>query len=654
VPGGFVGSVKKVPKAKEDSENKTHYAVECHVLFENCNNFGLVTDEGCEDLIVDNGDGTKTNKKQGLAGGILAYGVATTITFRNCTNTADVLSDNTGEDNGPGSKLNSSGGRDHAGEHVGGGVAGGIAGRCLQSSSEYHNDVYFYNCINSGDVVGWSQIGGIGGWINCGVHVFSCENRGQITSKANYAAGIIGRPGTDYENSGYTHDFVDCVNTGDVIAHRQYAGGISSYSRDRINMTRCLNTGDMMAEGVSATSQNPDQHTVICAGIMVNTSYTGFFAYCVNTGNMISNIRAAGICGAAGSEESSKYGGGYTTLVGCLNLGDISVYARDNGDVLADTVTYQNDKGETKVRYYWSTYNAAGILGYTWGGGAAQAPRIIGCGVQGTITTDWGCACGLMGYANTAYAMLQYNYVIADINGPGETDLPHQITLRTDYATEYLAAWIDRCDSLRYVYGNYCYADYANKYMMMQNNGADVDFTGYDCYITKDDLESGKVAYMLNDLVYQDYEDFGMGIKYCFAQDLTGKDGKYPTSPYYYLTLEGPVDNRVIVGFGNVVEKDGDGYKNTSVKVEETTEETTEEETTEKETEVVTTEPDVEVTTKADEVTTTDPSGDVTTAGGDDTKPAEGGCGGVIGASVALVALALIAPAGIMLKKKED
>jgi len=89
--------------------------------------------------------------------------------------------------------------------------------------------------------------------------------------------------------------------------------------------------------------------------------------------------------------------------------------------------------------------------------------------------------------------------------------------------------------------------------------------------------------------------------------------------------------------------------ESTAESTEETTAESTEESTVEST--VETTEPE-EVTTEEETTSakTEAPGTDATTT----TAPADEGCGSVITASVALVAMALIAPAALVLKKKDN
>lgn len=630
VAGGLVGSIKKVPKAEEDDAGEFK-KLETTTKFTNCHNYESVSDDGCYDLVVDV-DGVQTIKKTGLAGGLLAYGAMTYAYFTDCSNTADIMSTNTK-----------------------GGRSGGLVASILELGNLYHAWVYFENCVNDGDVTGWSQIGGIAGWISCGVSAINCENNGTITSVNNYAAGIIGRPGVEYANSGYDIVFKYCVNNGEVIGHRQYAGGITSYSIERTTIENCLNTGYIHAEGVTATNDgHPSGHSVRAAGIVVSVSQTVEVKYCVNTGNIVGNNRAAGIIGAAGGSGYT----GYNSAFSCLNLGDVTncctnhyYYTTETcsatecktEDSLAtkDSTSTQIKAGEKNVKYY-SDQVAAGIMGYSYGSGNTQAPRIVGCGSVGTVTcTDYGIACGLLGYVNTAYAIVQGNFVTGEIKGP--TINPDKYIWHNtkygdilDWKLAYIVTWIDRCDAEKWLKNNYFYESAAQTCMLFQNNGAEFACdTASDCYITADMLASGEVCYKINKLAIDIYG------QPAFVQEL-GKD-LTPRCLYYDMEMKNFVVKNADGSFSN------EAYESeTDEPDDSTTDEPDESSSVPDESSSV---PE-ESSSSEPVVSDTEPvSSDAVTTQDDENG---GGCGGVIGASVAIVAMAILAPAGIMLKKKED
>jgi hypothetical protein len=417
-----------------------------------------------------------------------------------------------------------------------------------------------------------------------------------------------------------------------------------------------MNSGYLHGEGLDIDdpkSTNADDHIVLCAGIVVNLSYTANIEHCVNTGNMVSNQRCGGIGGAAGSDDCNKNGGGLHNVYGCLNTGNLVTYAKNNGDVLSQDILYINSDGVESIRYYYTPYGSAGIQAYVWGSGRNLAPNIFGCGSMGNVTVDFGLASGFLGYANTQYAMIQCNFFTGTLSAPDETPIPHNSDhTKTDWHLMYLIGWFDRvAGSSAYVTDNYCYEECADKYMLYQENCSEKNFDGYEFYMTKDELESGELCRKLNKAL----EDWGWTESYgpLFFQDLTGKDGKYPTSPYFYITLN---DDGSIASIGNYVVKDGDNLKNEVYVPGESETDPPDETETDPPEESETDPP--EETTKAPEETTktgeTTKAPEVTKAPETTAPKASGGCGGVIGASALMILLAIIAPAGIMLKKKED
>ena len=685
---GFVGSAIKSadnPDNKDTELNK----LQTTILFENCSNNGTISDRDCKDLKVAEGS-LLVLKVHGITAGMLANGTATKVSFLNCVNTGDVL-------------------LEASESYISfGGNCGGLSGN-LERSDDLGNNmlVVYENCINDGTVVGARRCGGLGGYSKGSVTAINCVNNGDVTSRTNYCAGIVGRGGCDsYPNFVCDLIFENCVNNGTITSHRQYAGGITGFTQDRTKVNYCLNTGDIRAEGVSKTSDNATHcHVVDCAGMMARSQMSIELYYCVNTGNIISNFAAAGLASRIGvsSLNGVAFTGGYNTFFGCLSAGDVVAYnekhlysvediSSQNGNPTSDgvTINYCDDSvyktcdtdvyladGVTKGQdgicdsafckgkigidyhktYYSSSIGAAGIINFSHGTGNKQAPRIFGCGVTGNITaTHGGTACAFLGYANTEFAMIEGNYFIGTLSGPDECLVPHSVTLRDDYCLEYATAWINSYDSQKYIKENYYLETIkASGAKRIMNNGAEIDWAGYDCFITRDDIRSGKLCYLVNEAAY----DF-IGV-YPFLQKL-GTD-LFPTSPYYYLTYTGTADNVSIDTIGDNIEidytywvaEDGNGgYVNKlhvptdpsySGKQPDDNSTTEPEDSTDDGSTLGT-----QVGTQA----ATQPGGDSNpgdNAGGNEDK---GGCGSVVGASLALAVIALSAPAVIVLKKRED
>ena len=90
------------------------------------------------------------------------------------------------------------------------------------------------NCVNTADILGGDQIGGVAGWVRVENSVLSnCVNEGKIVSTQNYAGGVFGRVG---DNNGSTEMVMiyNCENKGDVQAQQSQAGGIVGYAASAV------------------------------------------------------------------------------------------------------------------------------------------------------------------------------------------------------------------------------------------------------------------------------------------------------------------------------------------------------------------------------------------------------------------------------------
>ena len=668
---GLVGSLKK----EQEDRGALTDQLTTYATFDNCHNYGTISDNDCEDLYAEEGNTLKL-KVHGIHAGLLANGVMTEITFNACTNSGDILTTNS------------------ASETSFGGCSGGLSGY-LERSDDLGNNLTanYIDCINSGTVIGPRRIGGIGGYTKGSVTALRCINDGDVTSRTNYAAGIVGRGGCDsYPNFVCDLIFEKCVNNGTITSHRQYAAGITGFSQDRIRVNYCLNTGDIYAEGVTKNSDNSaHNHYVNAAGMIARSQQSIELYYCVNLGNIISNSSAAGIAGriGIGSLNGVSFTGGYNTFFGCFSGGDIVSYNEkqmysiesvgpDDGychEMVPSLCSDDDDPeigkdgicdsahcgGRIGIDYHKNYYGgvsfvvgAAGIINFSYGSGNKQAPRIFGCGVTGNISSSHvGTACAFMTYANTDYAMIEGNYFTGELNGPDTCLIPHNVTLRDDYCLEYATTWINNCNAQKFIKNNYYLESIKSSgAMLLMNNGAEITWDGYDCFITQEDVRSGKLCYLVNKAAY----DFIH--VYPFLQKI-GVD-PYPMSPYYYLTYNGTVENvsveqlheNIVVDYTYWVNVDASGnYVNELLIPEESivaTAPSTGNDTDDVSDDNVTTSDPTGGTTASPDVQTKDPN-----AGGNDDKKS-GGCGSMVGTSLALAALTLMTPAVIVLRKKKD
>ncbi len=147
---------------------------------------------------------------------------------------------------------------------------GGIVGRVRGGGT-----VTITNCYNTGSVSGSETVGGIVGYVLGTATITNCYNEGSVSSGGNYAGGIVGNVNlrgvatiTNCYNAGSVNGYsnvggivgyvygasttaatatiTNCYNTGSVSIDRQRAGGIVGYVwRGTATITNCYNTGSV-------------------------------------------------------------------------------------------------------------------------------------------------------------------------------------------------------------------------------------------------------------------------------------------------------------------------------------------------------------------------------------------------------------------------
>lgn len=663
---GLVGTLTKEKKDRGEETNK----MKTYVTFENCHNYARISDDDCESYYAEE-ENSRVLTVVGQHAGLIASGIATEITFQDCTNTGDI---HTGTDASPSAD----------------GACGGLSGKLSRSDDLGNNlTVKYFNCENNGDVVGTDQTGGIGGYSAGSVFAISCKNTGDITSRINYAAGIVGRGGADDNTVPCELLFENCVNSGTVTGHRQYAAGITTYSANRIKVNYCLNSGTICADGVTKNANNsPHGHALTVAGLIARSGISIELYYSVNTGMVLSNYSAAGIAGAIGSGSTS----GYNTFFGCFSGGDVIAHTDQNlYEVAYDTedpnschaaspIYCETDKdgngicdethcggkiGEDYHKNYYKnghrTIGAAGIICYSAAKENRQSPRVIGCGVTANITSTYaGAATAFIGYSDTQYVVIQGNYFTGTLNGPDTCRIPYNGEgKKDDFRLEYATVWVNNNDPQKYIKNNYYLESIKNSgALYLSHSGKEISWDGYDCFVTQEDVVSGKLCYLVNQAAYDAFIQV-----YPFVQDLS--TDLYPKSPYYYLTYNGTLDNvsmdniglNIEIDYSNWVNVDANGnYVNEVYTPEQTgpikppeIEDDPDDSTADTD-DLGTTTPETNPISTPETQPQTDPGGN----GGNDGKDSGGGCGSMVGASLALAALAFAAPAVIVLRKKED
>lgn len=186
--------------------------------------------------------------------------------------------------------------------------AGGILGQAAALSG-----VTVDSCLNAGTVKGVTKIGGI--VASGSVNVSGCVNSGAVTATTTYAGGVAGEALAPSR-------FYGCSNTGEVTSP-QYLGGVLAFAAAHTEakplvMTDCSNSADIQA-GAKGYAGG-------VGGSLCNYAvYTG----CTNTGNLVGTsattcMRLAGVVGTAGT---------YSTFRNCWNTGDVTAYSNSGGIV---------------------------------------------------------------------------------------------------------------------------------------------------------------------------------------------------------------------------------------------------------------------------------------------------------------------------------
>ena len=186
----------------------------------------------------------------------------------------------------------------------------------------------------------------------------------------------------------------------------------------------------------------------------------------------------------------------------------------------------------------------------------------------------------------------------------------------------YALYWNQKYKS-QYLESNYVPADY--DYMIWCQQGLEYSLEDYKWVVTPEQVLSGELAYRIN-------HDFG---EYTLLWQRLGVDA---------LPINGCVEDYLM--YCVETDKNGNFINVCDPNMKETTEEQVDDTTAGDTVASNTTAAITEAATTASPETTK--SGETTAT------PAPIGCGGAIGTATALVLVALLAPAGVLLQKKED
>ncbi len=236
-----------------------------------------------------------------------------------------------------------------------GGIAGVMEGGTVQ------------NCISDVNITDSSGEGSFAGItiIDGNATVTGCINKGNISTKSNYSAGIA-----VCESGNYRYRIEDCINEGN-LAGGEYIGGIRG-GRSIRNMqgeiVRCINRGDIMPDGKSGsvggivselgpqecleqcynagTIQGPSGSSVNLGGI-AGECVAGRISDCFNCGTISRNDggSAGGIVGTIPTDSVNN-----AEVRNCYNVGKIiSSSGVNRTGPIAGSINSQTDMSKNCV-----------------------------------------------------------------------------------------------------------------------------------------------------------------------------------------------------------------------------------------------------------------------------------------------------------------
>ena len=222
----------------------------------------------------------------------------------------------------------------NSGNIDGQGNAGGLIGTIK-------SDISIYNVINNATVNSPENAGGICGCMQAMAYMNGCENKGKIgTASTKNAGGIFGLTNPSAYSIG---QYRYCVNYGEIsgVNAAGIGGGISS---EMVNLTSCKNSGNI----VNSSKAGGLLGYVGGAGADLNS--------CVNTGTVNAKEAAGGIVG--------WHAGTYKTAVSkCENKGKV-ICPKDRDQIVGKRVNNSNcyinnclSNGSTSVASIFATPN---------------------------------------------------------------------------------------------------------------------------------------------------------------------------------------------------------------------------------------------------------------------------------------------------------
>ena len=562
------------------------------------------------------GDGTFTNMANKAAlsgksaiGGLVGF-IPTEATFTDCVNTAKITY--TGADgqwNAIGGISGTTIGNTEYVNCVNTGVidcggnkvpAGGIAGTGNSNTKTLSTaTMTLKDCVNTAEVKGGWQTGGIVGWAaRTSLVLENCKNTANVSSSQSYAAGIVARSGekntiaigcvnegdisSSTSHSGGIISLVDvaeenkntvikdCYNKGKIIAENKagnlFLGGIVGYLKGvTANIVNCVNDGEVYAHSTAGNA-----YVAGIVGVVGEGTGIKYITDCVNkayiSGKGKGNVRAGGIVGnlnMLSTQDDRK-----TEINGCLNNGVIEGRKTADGTKNPSvggivgwaefSATIKNCTNTAEIK---SDYAAGGIIGKGYRGiyyveycintanitGTSQVAGISGafdpgknagtyyqshvsyCGNYGNINGNSNVA-GILGYqygTKVAYSIIDGCYTIGDINaksGHASGIIAYLNTVNVEVRncfgtgkvtgkTSSNAILFNNKEISEKIENNYFTEGYATNWIAQGLNATPSNpETPFTPNLTVDELESGKLAFNLNEAIKKRvfYQDLGV------------------------------------------------------------------------------------------------------------------------------------------------
>lgn len=208
----------------------------------------------------------------------------------------------------------------------------------------------FTSCVNYGDLenaegsTAKEYVGGIVGYVSVATTVTACVNYGDLSANnSSYNAtntpysGCVG--GIAGLSTTATLKVNSSYNMGDVYSKDAWAGGIVGQAYRVVELTGCVNVGNVyscvnpetMEYQTVGTVQVPSAGGILGGAIHANAK-NSFVKNCTNVGKVVSAVNAGGMVGYIKLDTITG-----VTVSGCSNSGAI-LSAGSTGGIIGDTV----------------------------------------------------------------------------------------------------------------------------------------------------------------------------------------------------------------------------------------------------------------------------------------------------------------------------